>query len=167
MKLSTNKALGWQIAVVGLVIISVSLIFNRPKPIVQQPNERIIEKRIESKQDNIDQLLNQVAIDRNVINSINGQLKRFKWQLSNAKIQHDTTHIIKLQDIIIHAQDTTIIQYEKMDAGKDSIIAGLQYVITSKDTLLDIKDQKIKRKNKTILGLTILSILEAGAIIIK
>lgn len=167
MKLSTNKSLGWQIAVVGLVILAVCLIFNQPKPIVQQPKERVIERRIETKEANVDQLLNQVAVDRNVINSINNQLVRLKWQLNAFKKNGDTTQIIKLQDIIIHAQDTTIVQYEVMDSRKDSIIADLQDISKSKDTIIDIKDQKIKKKNRTILGLTILSILEAGAIIIK
>lgn len=167
MKLSTNKALGWQIAVVGLVILAVSLIFNQPKPIVQQPKERVIERRIETKEANVDQLLSQVAIDRNVINSINNQLVRLKWQLNAFKKDGDTTQIIKLQDIIIHAQDTTIVQYEVMDLRKDSIIADLQDISKSKDTIIDIKDQKIKKKNRKILGLTILSILEAGAFILK
>ena len=167
MKLSTNKALISKIIDAGLVGLVCFFIINQPKPIVKQPKERVIERRIETKEANVDQLLSQVAIDRNVINSINNQLLRLKWQLNAYKKDGDTTQIIKLQDIIIHAQDTTIVQYEVMDSRKDSIIADLQDISKSKDTIIDIKDQKIKKKNRTILGLTILSVLEAGAIIIK
>lgn len=167
MELSSKYANVSIIAVSALLVISVSLIFNKPKPIIQQPKTRIIERRIETKEANVVQLLNQVASDRNIINSINNQLKRLKWQLNAVKISGDTTQIIRLQDIIIHTQDTTIVRYEEMDSRKDSIIADLQYISLSKDTIIDIKDQKIRKKNKTIIGLTILSIFESFAIMMK
>lgn len=167
MELSAKYANVTIIAVVVLLVISISLIFDQPKPIIQQPKTRIIERRIENKEANVVQLLNQVATDRNVINSINNQLKKLKWQLNAVKNSKDTPQIIRLQDIIIHSQDTTINRYEVMDSRKDSIIADLQYISLSKDTIIDIKDQKISKKNKTIIGLTILSILQGAYLIMK
>jgi hypothetical protein len=167
MNSSAKKTGIWKIAVISLVLLSVGLIFNRPKPIYQQPTQKIIERRIEIRENNIDKLLQQASLDRNVINSISKQLASFKWQLNNAKIKRDTAAIVKHQDQIIQKQDTAIATYETMDKKKDSVISEFQHISKSKDTIIDLKNYKIKKKNRTITGLVIYSILATAGIIIK
>jgi hypothetical protein len=153
---------------VGIFSIILLLIFKKdPKPIYPIAPVKVIEKRIDSKNDDIVALLNQVAIDRQVISTIYGQLKVLKVNLARAKYQKDTVQIIQMQDQVILKQDTTIYQYQQMDIKKDSIIWSQKYVINSQDTIIRVQKndhRKVKRqRNVSILFNAIL----AGLLIIK
>ncbi len=153
----------------ALILICILLLVFRkePKQIYPVAPVKVIETRIENKEKDILGLMNQIAVDRQVIHHIGRQLKDIKGQLATAKAQKDTVNIIQLQDIVITKQDTTIFQYVKMDRKKDSVIAGQRYIINSKDTLLTVKDHQIKRvKRQRNISLLINGVL-TGLLILK
>lgn len=162
--ISKDKLIGFILIIICILVV----IFKpEPKPIYKVSPEKVIETRIENKESDVLELLNQVAVDRSVINSLHTELQKLKFDLKGFKKDKDTVQILRLQDIIIHAQDTTIAQYERMDKRKDSIIVDQRYIIKSKDTLLAVKDHEIKRVKKQRNISLLINAIQTGIIIIK
>jgi len=153
----------------GLIIACILIVIFKPqpKPVYKISSEKVIEKRIENKEQDIADLLNQVAVDRDVINSLYSDLNNLKISLSQVKRDKDTVQILRLQDIIIHKQDTTIASFENMDKSKDSIIYNQRYIIISKDTLLAVKDHEIKRIKKQRNLSMLINAIQTAIIIFK
>lgn len=165
----TNKISIPNLITFALILICIAVLIFKPdpQPVYSVTPEKIIETRIQNKEEDILGLMNQIVVDRKIISNINSQLKNFKLYLAGAKVQHDTLKILRLQDIIINKQDTTIVQYERMDQKKDSVIIGQRYIINSKDTIIAIKDHEIKRFKRQRNISLLLNAIQTAIIVFK
>lgn len=164
-----NRSIIERLVLFALLIICILLIvFKRDSPqIYTVAPQKTIVTRIENKEKDIIGLMNQIAIDRQVIQHIGKQLKDIKNQLADAKVKKDTASIVKLQDVVIAKQDTTIYQFIKMDRKKDSVIVDQRYIINSKDTIIAIQQHDIKKVKKQRNISVMINVVLAALLIIK
>lgn len=133
----------------SILVVILLLVFPKESaPVYKVSPKKTIINRIESKEKDVDSALERAQVDQKLINSLLTQIGFIKAQLSAAKEYQDTVEIVKLQDIIIYKQDSTILNCQIMNLRKDSVIINQRYIIDSKDTLLTIADHQLKKVKK-------------------
>lgn len=109
---------------------------------------KVIEKRIESNNSNIELYRQQIRQDSLFKKVFNQRLNSLQNSLSIAKSVKDTVLIIRNQDTIIQIQERIIYTLENTSELKDSVIGTLYNTIKNKDTLITIHKQETKRIKK-------------------
>ena len=132
-------------------LISTSLfhsMFDKKTAVYHSSKPKVIEKRIETNNSNIELYRQQIKQDSLFKIVFNQRLNSLQKSLSIAKSVKDTVLIIRNQDTIIRIQERIIYTLENTSTVKDSIIGTLSNTIQNQDTLINFHKQQTKRIKK-------------------
>lgn len=159
----------WQNSVTILIIIAAFAVLKACEPAPRPAfsvNPKVIERRIEGKTQEIHHHTKQVNNFKDLSLSMNQLRDQMLAELEEVKRRRDTTRIIQVQDSTISVLLTHLNVKDSIIYHQDAIISSQGYVIASKDTLLLLsKDElrKVKRQrnwsfvaNGALVGLLIL-----------
>lgn len=129
------------------------------KAVYHSATPKVIEKRIESNNSNIELYRQQIIQDSIFKIVFNQRLNALQNSLTIAKSVKDTLLIIRNQDTIIQIQERIIYTLENTSEMKDSVIGSLYNTIRNQDTLININKQetnRIKKQRNWSLGINAL-----------
>lgn len=133
------------ILTVILGIMCFFLLMKPDKQVFPTSTQKIIERRIQGKETQIQTWTKTIGNEKNIINKISLLQKDFEAKLLEVKNARDTFKIVPYQDTLIH------VLYEKVDhltntvTFQDSVINAQRYIINSKDTIITVQDFNIKK----------------------
>ncbi len=130
----------------GIIAIICLLIFNQPEkyePTINEIETRIIEKDtiILNNEKIVIREKNNAAETRVLFDSL-------FLELEKVKTSRDTFQIIQIQDTLINTLNVENSHLKNVIVGQDSIIIAQRYIIDSKDTIISIGNNDLK-KNET------------------
>lgn len=131
------------LAIISLIII---VVFRKePTPVYPIREVKTIEKAVQGKEKEINNYITQVTNDKKIIAAISKEIKDLRIQLDHVKSEKDTVLIIQIQDTLINLLTNENTHLRKVVANQDSIIVAQRYIINSKDTIIAVKDNQIKK----------------------
>jgi hypothetical protein len=144
---------GFQVAILSIIFYGFfyTIFFsdnNKSSAVYQSSKPKVIEKRIETNNSNIELYRQQIRQDSLFKIVFNQRLNSLQKSLSIAKSVKDTVLIIRNQDTIIRIQERIIYTLENTSTIKDSIIGTLSNTIQNQDTLITFHKQQTKRIKK-------------------
>lgn len=161
----------WQnTAIIIAVVISLLIVkmCESPAPtFAVNPNVKVIDKRIEEKGDVINKYTVASDNGKKVINALNGRVDELMAELDYLKGLRDTFNIVPIQDTLIHVLYAQGQVKDGVIRNQDTIIQAQRYIIGSKDTIIAVKDGKIKGLRRKLTWSLIGNGVLAGLLIIK
>lgn len=131
---------------IGIISLILILVFRKdPAPIYPVREVKTIEKAVQGKEKEINNYITQVTNDKKIIEAISKEIKDLRLQLDHVKSEKDTVLIIQIQDTLINLLTNENTHLRKVVANQDSIIVAQRYIINSKDTIIAVKDNQIKK----------------------
>lgn len=131
------------LAIISLIII---VVFRKdPAPIYPVREVKTIEKAVQGKEKEIHNYFTQVNNEKKIIDAISKEIKDLRLQLDQVKSEKDTVLIIQIQDTLINLLTNENKHLRNVITNQDSIITAQRYIINSKDTIIAVKDNQIKK----------------------
>jgi hypothetical protein len=140
-----NYILYTQIALIALCLFIVFKPTSTNKVTIETSKPKTIIKNIKGKETEILKRETVIKFDEAEVDRLNGSILNLQEQLTMFKRGKDTIQIIHTQDKLI---DSLVFQGQEKDTIIGNLklnIKDLKYINNSKDTLLAIKDNKIKK----------------------
>lgn len=148
-------------------IILLFLLFRPDNQIIKTSKPKTIVNNIHQKEEHYREIEKSIIPDNAQIQRLNGTVADLMEQVLYLKEHRDTAMLIETQDTLIgtlyhqgQIKDTVI-------SKQGLVIADLKYISSSKDTLLLIKDARIKKVVRQRNIFMIISGLMTGVAIIK
>jgi hypothetical protein len=121
------------------------MVFKKDIQVIKYPKQRTIINNIQGKERSIQTIERSLIPDNAEIKRLNGTVSDLMNEVLLLKNRRDTAMLVETQDTLItvlytqgQIKDTVINKQER-------IISDLKYISNSKDTLIAIKDAKIKK----------------------
>jgi len=155
------------ILTLALSIMCFFLLMKPDKQIFPTSTQKVIERRIEGKETQIQTWTKTIGNEKNIINKISLLQEDFEAKLLEVKNSRDTFKIVPYQDTLIHVLYEKVDHLTNLSTFQDSVIVAQRYIINSKDTIITTQDFNIKKikgqRNWSLLANGILT----GLLIIK
>ena len=166
--MNLNKHIFPALSFVAIMAILLLIVFRKePKPVYPISSVKTIETRVENKEEDVLALMNQIAVDKQVVYRIGRQIVDLKLQLQNAKSVRDTLLIIQIQDTVINMLTSENKSLKVIVKNQDSVIVAQRYIINSKDTIIQIGKHQVKKIKRQRNWSLVANGVLVGALILK
>lgn len=142
---ATYKDLIFIFVIILLGLIVLHLFFRKDVQVLPVPTEKVIVKRIEQAKGEVNNYETIVQTDKKLVQELGGQIDNLFAELESLKNKRDTFKIIQKQDTLIGVLVKQSIVKDSVISGLDKMVFLQKGIIRDQDTVILLKDAKIKK----------------------